>query len=143
MEDIRWQQRFVHFRRAFELLGQAVAIEEPSDTERAGMIQFFEMTFELAWKMLKDYLEGQGLMVATPRETLKHAFQAGILANGHIWMEALKDRNLTSHTYEEKIARAIEKKIREAYYPMLQELFNWGQVSTFNNCQELRLDPNP
>jgi Nucleotidyltransferase substrate binding protein like len=60
-EDIRWQQRFVHFRKAFELLGQAVAIEEPSDTERAGMILFFEMTFELAWKMLKDYLEGQGL----------------------------------------------------------------------------------
>jgi len=49
---IRWKQRFVHFRKAFSLLEQTMTIKQPSDAERAGLIQFFEMSFELAWKVL-------------------------------------------------------------------------------------------
>jgi len=122
-EDIRWKQRFAHFRKAFFLLEQTMTIEHPSDAERAGLIQFFEMAFELAWKVLKDYLEEEGFTVQSPRDTIKQAFQAGLLENGHIWLEALKDRNLTVHTYEEKIAVAVEQKIREAYFPALLTLF--------------------
>jgi nucleotidyltransferase substrate binding protein (TIGR01987 family) len=122
-EDIRWKQRFAHFRKAFSLLEQTMTIEHPSDAERAGLIQFFEMAFELAWKVLKDYLEEEGFTVQSPRDTIKQAFQAGLLENGHIWLEALKDRNLTVHTYEEKIAVAVEQKIREAYFPALLTLF--------------------
>jgi nucleotidyltransferase substrate binding protein (TIGR01987 family) len=84
---------------------------------------FFEMSFELAWKMLKDYLEEEGFTVVSPRDAIKQAFQAGLLEDGHVWIEALKDRNLTVHTYEEKIALAVEQKIREAYFPALQTLF--------------------
>jgi nucleotidyltransferase substrate binding protein (TIGR01987 family) len=100
-----------------------MTIEHPSDAERAGLIQFFEMAFELSWKVLKDYLEEEGFTVQSPRDTLKQAFQAGLLENGHVWMEALKDRNLTVHTYEEKIAIAVEQKIRDAYFPALLTLF--------------------
>ena len=121
--DIRWKQRFNHFKKAFVLLEQTVAIAAPSDAERAGLIQFFEMSFELAWKVLKDYLEEEGFRVVSPRETIKQAFQAGLIGDGRIWMEALQDRNLTVHTYEETIALAVEKKIREAYYPALAALF--------------------
>ena len=121
--DIRWKQRFNHFKKAFVLLEQTLAIAAPSDAERAGLIQFFEMTFELAWKVLKDYLEEEGFRVVSPRETIKQAFQAGLIGDGRIWMEALQDRNLTVHTYEETIALAVEKKIREAYYPALAALF--------------------
>jgi nucleotidyltransferase substrate binding protein (TIGR01987 family) len=81
------------------------------------------MSFELAWKVLKDYLEEEGFCAVSPRETIKQAFQAGLIADGRIWMEALQDRNLTVHTYEEKIAIAVEKKIRDAYYPALAALF--------------------
>ncbi|KAF0189223.1 MAG: nucleotidyltransferase substrate binding [Desulfobulbaceae bacterium] len=123
LQDVRWKQRFVHFRKAFVLLEQTMTIEHPSDAERAGLIQFFEMAFELSWKVLKDYLEEEGFTVQSPRDTLKQAFQAGLLENGHVWMEALKDRNLTVHTYEEKIAIAVEQKIRDAYFPALLTLF--------------------
>lgn len=122
-QDIRWKQRFVHFRKAFSLLEQTMTIEQPSDAERAGLIQFFEMSFELAWKVLKDYLEEEGFIVSSPRDTIKQAFQAGLLEDGHVWIEALKDRNLTVHTYEEKIAVAVEQKIRDAYFPALSSLF--------------------
>lgn len=77
--DIRWKQRFVHFRKAFLLLEQTMTIEHPSDAERAGLIHFFEMSFELAWKVLKDYLEEKGFTVASPRDAIKQAFQAGLL----------------------------------------------------------------
>lgn len=120
--DIRWKQRFAHYKKAFTLLEQTLTIEDPSDAERAGLIQFFEMSFELAWKVLKDYLEEEGFNVASPREAVKQAFQAGLIREGHIWMEALKDRNLTVHTYEEKIAIAVERKIRDSYFPLLAEL---------------------
>ena len=119
--DVRWKQRFVHFQKAFSLLEQTLKIEQPSDAERAGLIQFFEISFELAWKVLKDYLEKEGFTVVSPRDAIKQAFQAGMLDEGHIWIEALKDRNLTVHTYEEKIAVAVEKKIKESYFPALQQ----------------------
>ena len=118
-QDVRWKQRFAHFRKAFLLLEQTLTIKHPSDAERAGLIQFFEMSFELAWKVLKDYLEEEGFTVNSPRDAIKQAFQAGLLDDGHIWIEALKDRNLTVYTYEEKIALAVELKIRQSYFPAL------------------------
>lgn len=121
-QDIRWKQRFSHYQKAFRLLEQTIAIKHPSDAERAGLIQFFEMSFELAWKFLKDYLEAEGFTLQSPRDTIKQAFQSGILDDGHVWIEALQDRNLTVHTYEEKIALAVEQKIREVYFPALLSL---------------------
>lgn len=123
-QDARWKQRFAHFSKAYRLLEQAIAIKGPSEVERAGLIQFFEMSFELAWKVLKDYLEEEGFVPASPRETIKLAFQAGLIVDGHLWMEALKDRSLTAHTYEEKIAVAVEEKIRKSYFPVLAKLFD-------------------
>lgn len=61
MQDIRWQQRFQNFEKALRGLEEALAIEQPDVVQRAGLIQFFEITFELAWKLLKDYLEAEGL----------------------------------------------------------------------------------
>ena len=78
------------------------------------------MTFELGWKVLKDFLESEGYTVISPRDTIKQAYQAGILEDGHVWMEALKDRNLTVHTYEETLALAVEEKIRSKYFPALK-----------------------
>ena len=122
-QDLRWQQRFSHFCRAFSLLEQSLAIKNPSEVERAGLIQFFEMSFKLAWKVLKDYLEMEGFSVNSPRSAIKQAFQVGLLTGGDVWLEALSDRNLTVHTYDEAIANAVEKKIREEYYPALKEMY--------------------
>ncbi len=123
-EDIRWQQRFINYKKAYTLLAEAIRIDSPSDTERAGLIQFFEMSFELAWKLLKDYLEGEGFIINSPREAIKQAFQSGLLSDGHPWLNALQDRNLTAHTYDESTALEVEKQIREVYFPILTELFN-------------------
>lgn len=124
-EDIRWKQRFQNFQSAYRLLEDAIVIKQPTEVERAGIIQFFEMTFELSWKLLKDYLEQEGFIVKTPRQVLKQAFQTEIIDDGEIWLNALSDRNLTAHTYEEKTAAKVERAIRAEYYPAIVKLYDF------------------
>lgn len=121
-DDIRWKQRFNRFESAFALLEQALAISSPSVVERAGVVQFFEISFELGWKLLKDYLEAEGFSLVGPRDAIKQAFQSGLIEDGHSWMQALSDRNLTTHTYNEKTAVEVDGKIRTAYAPLLVTL---------------------
>lgn len=122
-QDIRWKQRFQNFEKSFLLLENTLRIEKPSEAERAGLIQFFEMTFELAWKLMKDYLQEQGFSINSPREAIKQAFQSGLITDGHGWLDALSDRNLTTHTYQEETAVKVEQSIRNDYFPLLHALY--------------------
>ena len=124
LKEIRWKQRFENFDKSYKLLKKYSNQEITPELERAGIIQFFEMTFELAWKVLKDYLESEGYMVKSPRETVKQAFQIGLIDNGHIWIDALSNRNLTTHTYDEKLATKMTSEILNAYLPELDKLYN-------------------
>jgi nucleotidyltransferase substrate binding protein (TIGR01987 family) len=98
MNDIRWVQRLQNLKRANDLLQMSLEISNPSQVERAGIIQFYEMAFELSWKTLKDYLGAEGYEISSPRQTIKQGFQSNILSDGHTWIQALEDRNLTTHT---------------------------------------------
>ena len=122
--ELRWQQRFQNFSRSFYLLEEGLAISAPSVTERAGIVQFFEMTFELSWKVLKDFLEEEGFSVKSPREAIKTAFQQGYITDGAVWLAALKDRNLMTHTYDDENASTIEENIKEQYFPILKSFSN-------------------
>jgi nucleotidyltransferase substrate binding protein (TIGR01987 family) len=77
------------------------------------------MAFELAWKLMKDYLDELGFAVNSPREAIKQGFQSGILENGQGWIDALEDRNLITHTYDDSTAEKVISTIRLSYYPML------------------------
>ena len=84
--DIRWQQRFDNFARALALLREALARGPVvlNQLEKKGVVQRFEYTLELAWKTVKDYLEESGVVLTaiTPRQVVKDAFAAKILADG-------------------------------------------------------------
>ena len=122
-EDVRWKQRYTNFSKAMNHLENALQIPNPDMVQKAGIIQFFEMSFELAWNMVKDYLEEQGFVdVKSPRSALKKAFEMNILENGHDWMNLLQDRNLTSHTYDEQKATDMEQLISNKYFPLLKSL---------------------
>jgi nucleotidyltransferase substrate binding protein (TIGR01987 family) len=124
LKDTRWRQRFENFEKSFKLLEKYSTQEINTELERAGMIQFFEMTFELAWKVLKDYLESQGYMVKSPRETIKQAFQIGLIEEGHPWMDALSKRNLTTHTYDDVFAKKFTSEIIVIYVPAFKSLYD-------------------
>jgi len=123
MDDIRWKQRLSNFKKSLTYLKDAVAIKEPSIVQQAGTIQFFEMSFELAWKTLKDYLFEQGFIeLKSPRATIKKAFEISLIEDGHLWLEALENRNLATHTYDEKKAKKIYALICDSYFPLLEKL---------------------
>jgi nucleotidyltransferase substrate binding protein (TIGR01987 family) len=124
LKDIRWKQRFENFNKSYRLMEKYSKQQLTSELEKAGMIQFFEMTFELAWKVLKDYLEAEGYVVKSPRETIKQAFQIGLIDNGHVWIDALANRNLTAHTYDETLADKMTKEIVELYFPELKKMYD-------------------
>ena len=78
--------------------------QEKNEYIRDSAIQRFEFTFELVWKTLKAYLREQGILVATPRESLKGAYKAGLIRDDENWLETIRLRNLASHTYDEATA---------------------------------------
>lgn len=121
-KEIRWRQRFQELQKSHAQLSKALEIVSPDEIYRAGIIQFFEMTLELAWKTLKDYLESMKLIVQSPRETIQIAFQNEIIENGHAWIDALQKRNLMAHTFDESRAIEAEKLIREIYFKEIQKL---------------------
>ena len=123
LKDIRWKQRFENFDKSYKLLNKYAKQPITTELERAGIIQFFEMTFELAWKVLKDCLEAQEYLVKSPRETVKQAFQIGLIDNGHVWMDALSNRNLTTHTYDEELANKMTNEIITMYLPELDKMY--------------------
>ena len=106
-------------------LEDALKLPNPDIMQKAGIIQFFEMSFERALNMIKDYQGEQGFIeIKSPRGVLKKAFEICILENGHDWIELLQDRNLTAHTCDVQQATDIEKLIHIKYFPLLKALIN-------------------
>ncbi|GAB1475529.1 nucleotidyltransferase substrate binding protein [Bacillota bacterium] len=123
LKTIRWKQRFANFEKAYSSLSKYVDRPLNTEIEKAGIIQLFEVAFELSWKLMKDYLEASGFDVKSPRETIKQAYQVELIDEGHIWIDALADRNLTVHTYDEKLAKKIVDDIVLIYYPQIKKLY--------------------
>lgn len=123
-QDIRWKQRFQNYEKAIKHLESALQLTDPDILQKAGIIQFFEMSYELAWNTLKDYLEEQGFTdVKSPRNAIKKAFEIGLIEDGHSWIELITDRNLTSHVYDDIKATEVEHLIHQKYYPLLIALY--------------------
>lgn len=113
--DVRWRQRFANFKQAFAQLskGAATAQErELNELERQGLIQAFEFTHELAWNTLKDFLETTGTtdLFGSVNAT-RAAFAAGLIKDGEVWMDMIKSRNLSTHTYDQRTADQIGSAI--------------------------------
>ena len=93
--------------------------------EKEGTIQRFEVAIELAWNVVKDYLEANNVVfdVITPRTVLRRAFEAKVVSDGTVWMDALDARNKMSHTYDFKLFEQVLGDIRERYLGAMTELY--------------------
>lgn len=125
-QNIRWQQRFSNYRKALVKLNQAVVLlSEQIEREavidellQEGLIQRFEYTHELAWKVMKDYAEYQGYTdVRGSRDAIRKALEMGLI-DDRSWMETIEDRNLTVHNYDNEIASEIYENIMNVYAPL-------------------------
>jgi nucleotidyltransferase substrate binding protein (TIGR01987 family) len=121
-DDTRWKQRFQNLEKAFSTLEKALSKNSISELERAGLIKIYELTFELAWKTLKDYLEDKAIPVKYPRETIKKAFSYELIEDGELWLEMLGNRNLMVHAYDEARAKLAQQLISDKYYQALKQV---------------------
>ena len=132
-EDVRWQQRLDNFLRALQTLRQAaeLARQRPlSELEKQGLVQGFEFTHELAWNVLKDYLEAQGVTgIIGSKNAVRSAFKNGLInaADAETLMDMIKARNLSSHTYNQETAEEIVAAVLERFHPVFERL-----ASTFS-----------
>lgn len=137
--DLRWQHRFSNFNKALKKLSEAVVyiqgnfyldgtfneamLEAGEDLAKEGLIQRFKYTHELAWNVLKDFLTSQGISgIIGSKDATREAFANGLIEDGQAWMDMIRSRNQTSHSYNESVATAIFQDILERYYPAFLEL---------------------
>jgi nucleotidyltransferase substrate binding protein (TIGR01987 family) len=122
-QDIRWEQRFRNFSDALKQLRYAVTeVLSPSNLEKEGTIQRFEFTHELAWKVMKDYLEYEGITGITgSRSATREAFNKGLITDGQLWMDMIESRNKTVHTYLNDILEGEYRLIVNSYYPLFEK----------------------
>lgn len=130
MSKPRWILRFESYSKALLRLKEAVeqTRQHPlSDLEKDGIIQRYEFTHELAWKVMKDYAEYQGYTeVGGSRDASRLAFQMSLITDIDDWLEMIRYRNLTSHTYSEETADEAIRLITERFYPLFLAFYEKG-----------------
>jgi len=95
--------------KANQRLKEAV-LAKSTRMNKDATIQRFEFTFELAWKIIQDYVRDQGFDCISPKSCIREGARLEIIDNPEVWFEYLKARNLIAHTYNEKMANKIYKK---------------------------------
>ena len=122
-KDIRWEQRLANYHKALAQLQKFIDKGTLSELEKQGLIKAFEYTYELAWNTIKDFLEYQGQTdIYGSRDALRKAFELGLIDDGEGWMDMLKRRNATSHTYNEETAEEICTAVVNVYYQLFRQL---------------------
>ena len=128
-KTIRWQQRFQNFEKAYQRLVTAVDRYQKSQSDELileGLVQTYEFTYELAVNTTKDFLIHSGHAdISGSRSVIKQALQDNIVTDGSTWMQAIEDRNLTSHTYNEEIAKAVVTNICSKYFFLIKDLYEY------------------
>ena len=114
-ENTRWKQRFQNYKKALGIMRNAFELarsRDLSELEKQGLIKGFEFTFELAWNVMKDYLEEQGITdIIGSKNAIRHALNKGLIEDGQVWMDMVKSRNISTHTYDEATAEKLFVKI--------------------------------
>ena len=122
-EDIRWKQRFANYKKALLTVQDAVALFRQrglSKLEKQGLIQGFEFTFELAWNVMKDFLENEGITgIIGSKGAIRQSFNRGLISDGQVWMDMIEGRNLSAHSYSEETAEKLVGKISTLFYEQL------------------------
>ncbi|HOX83140.1 MAG TPA: nucleotidyltransferase substrate binding protein [Chryseolinea sp.] len=128
-EDIRWIQRFNNYNKSLQSLIKAVKqLEEYGDEEdneiiQAGVIKFFEMTYELAWNTMKDYYENQGETgIQGSKDAIKLAFTRELIKDSKNWFAMIDSRKLSVHTYDQSTANQVVDDVASTYMSLFIQL---------------------
>ena len=123
----RWEQRLDSYHKALARLADIVGASKKralNEFERDGLVQRFEFTHELSWKLMKAYAEYQGFDgIGGSRDATRKAFEMSLISDGQSWMDMIKSRNETSHNYDGSMADDVVDSIINRFYPLLAEFY--------------------
>jgi len=122
--DTRLEYRLKSYKKTLTHLEKFIIKgERLNELEETGIVKAFEYSYDIAWKCLKDFYEQQGESeIQGSRDAIQLAFNRGMIADGQLWMEMLKDRNRTAHTYNEETAKEIAEAVLHKYYQAFLDL---------------------
>lgn len=118
-------RKFENYSAALRSLRQAPTQDLSNEFIQSGIIDKFELQFELGWKLLKALLSYEGDPVAasgSPRDTLKAAYQYFDFMDEALWLRMLRDRNDSAHIYDGEKARRLVDTIINDYLPEFNRL---------------------
>lgn len=119
-------KKYDNFCSALTNLQDIYEYEEPyNNVVLTGLVALYEICFEQSWKAIKEVLESNGVAegrTGSPRQILKAAYQAGIIKDEQLWLDALATRNNVAHAYNQAIALDIVRQTKEIYCQMFQSL---------------------
>lgn len=121
--DVRWKQRFQNFENSYLLLVSILEKQDLTQIDQLALIKIFELTFELLWNTLKDYLLSNEVIVKFPRDVIKESIHYELLDPNEVWLEMLENRNLMTHVYDNKKSSLAIQLIKEEYSLALQKFY--------------------
>jgi nucleotidyltransferase substrate binding protein (TIGR01987 family) len=108
--------------RANEALHEALAVIPRNRVIMSAIIKNFEINYELSWKALKRLLDFHGVSTSSPRQAFAEAFRKRFIDNDAGWLAMIEDRNLSVHTYDESLAKAMTLRIENNYKPLFDQV---------------------
>ena len=120
--DEKFIRRFESFQNSLDSLAEARERDLSDSFVLSGTSAKFSITFDLAWKVMKDilvqYYAITGFVTGSPREVLKQSFQAKLIT-GDEWIDMLKIRNQLAHDYDGVIVKEHCQTIIHLYIDKL------------------------
>lgn len=123
MDIYKVREKLENYQRALARLSEAVNEPNPNEYVYDAVVKRFEFVYELAWRLMKAVIEYKGGSEPKfPRDVFREAFAGRIIRDGEVWLDMMKDRNLTSHTYDDVYAREVYERVKSMYMVHFQTL---------------------
>ena len=115
------QNFFSQLQQANKRLQEAAAIEEETDIKRDAVIQRFEFTYELLWKMFKRIADLEKIECFSPKSAFQAAFKLKLIDDEELFIKIIDARNSTTHVYSEYDAKKIYELIQKIVIKAFQQ----------------------
>lgn len=120
----RWEQKLESYSKALRRLAEIVNCansRELSDFEKDGLVQRFEFTHEMAWKLMMSFCRYQSpeMELYGSKDSTRWAFSHDLIADGDTWMQMIQSRNSTSHNYDGVVADQVVQRVVKDYFPCM------------------------
>lgn len=126
MDLEKLKDKLENYQQALARLTEAVQEPDPNAYVYDAVVKRFEFVYELAWRLMKALIEYKGGGEPKfPRDVFREAFAGGIIADGEVWLVMMKDRNLTSHTYDDIHAKEVYMRVKNNYLVHYDDLANY------------------